>query len=243
MKKIYAILAVVPVFVSLVSSPAGAVPVGRNNEAFNYLFKDPPVLSRVSAGIYTGQSDREVTLGSSSSITRTLSTTRTTGYLGLSLVPWLNIYGVLGQNTAEIEFLPKGDSEMALGVGVSVNLLNHFIREAVPMEDAYRLNLGAQYLRCESELGYDTLTWDEIYASLTFSIVNHLDGNKNYRPESIAIYFGPAFSTFRGDSISVETETGAIAGLEVFVNDSLSLDLGVEYFDKASLRAGVNVRF
>ncbi|HAS83020.1 MAG TPA: hypothetical protein DCS43_10205 [Verrucomicrobia bacterium] len=242
MKKIYALLAVGSVIVSFVAVPAGAIPVGRNNEAINYLFKDP-VLTRVTAGLYTGQTEREVTLGDSPSITRTLSGNRTTGYLGLSVLSWLNVYGLVGQNTAEIEFMSEGDAEMALGFGVSVNLLNHFIREPIPMEDAFRLNLGAQYLSLESDIGYDTLAWDEISASLTLSIVNHLDGNKNYRPESIALYIGPAFSTFRGDAISAETEGGVIGGVEIFITDSVSLDLGFEYFDTANLRAGVNVHF
>jgi len=240
MKKTLAFAVVTASFV-LSSLPVCAVPLGRSNEGMNYLFKDP-VLSRITAGAYAGEVNREITFNNSSNENE-MNATRVTGYLGISLLEWLNVYGIAGQNKAEIPGMGEADGEAIYGGGISINLLNHFLREPVPMEDAFRLNLGVQVLNTEAQFDSGILDWSEYSGALTISIINHTTGNKYYSPESIALYFGPAFSIIRSDDIEGKNPGGVVGGLEIFFTDSFAVDLRVEFFEQASASAGVNLHF
>lgn len=221
--------------------PVCAAPLGRSNEGMDYLFKNP-VLTRLTAGVYGGEVNREIKFKNSSFETE-MDAMRVTGYLGISLLKWLNVYGMAGQNTAEIPGWGKADGEAIYGGGVSINLLNHFIREPVPIEDAFRLNLGLQYLSTEAQFGNQTLKWGEFSGALTLSIINHTTGNKYYTPESIALYLGPAFSYIRSDDFEGKNNAGVVGGLEIFITDSFAVDIRVEYFEKTSASAGINLHF
>ncbi len=225
----------------LTSFPVCAVPLGRSNEGVNYLFKDP-VLSRITAGVYGGEVNREIKFKDSGFETE-MSASRVTGYLGISVLEWLNVYGIAGQNSTEIPGMAEPDGEAIYGGGVSINLLNHFLREPVPIEDAFRLNLGLQFLTTEAQFGNEIFGWDEFSGALTLSIINHTTGNKEYTPESIAIYLGPAFSMIRSDDFEAKNNTGVVGGLEIFFTDSFAVDIRVEYFEKASASAGINLHF
>jgi len=238
-KTLTSAVAVLTVIVS--SLTAYAVPYGRSNEAFDYLFKDP-VLSRITAGVYGGEANREIKY-KGSAIETDLDMTRVTGYLGISLLKWLNVYAIAGQNTADIPGIEKAGGETIYGGGISINLLNHFLREPHPMEDTFRLNFGTQILTTQAQFGSETVKWNEIGGALTLSIINHVVGNKEYTPESIAIYAGPAFSHIRSDKIEGKSTGGAVGGLEIFFTDSFAIDFRVEYFEKASGSAGVNLHF
>jgi opacity protein-like surface antigen len=225
----------------LTAFPVLAMPVGRSNEGIDYLFKDP-VLSRFTAGVYGGEVNREIKFKHSSFETE-MKSTRGTAYLGFSLLKWLSVYAVAGQNTAEISGMGEADGEAIYGGGMSINLLNHFLREPVPMEDAFRLNLGLQTLTTEADFVFDTFKWREISGALTLSIINHTTGNKEYTPESIALYVGPAFSYVSSDDFETKNTVGVVGGLEIFFTDSFAIDFRVEYFEKTSGSIGLNLHF
>jgi len=233
--------AVATATILITASPLIAAPVGRSNDGMDYLFKDP-VLSRITAGVYGGEANREIKF-ENSPVESEMNSTRVTGYLGISLLKWLNVYGMAGQNTAEIPGMGEADGEAIYGGGLSINLLNHFLREPIPMEDTFRLNLGLQILNTEANFGSETLEWAEFSGALTLSIINHTTGNKEYTPESIALYLGPAFSYIRSDDFSAKNDTGVVGGLEIFFTDSFAIDFRVEYFETASGSAGINLHF
>lgn len=220
---------------------ASAVPLGRNNEPINYMLQAPD-LSRVSAGFYIGEAKRDVTF-EGSSLVREMRMPRAFGYVGFDLTQWFNLYAIAGGTSAKVDNF-SGDTGFSYGGGVSINLLNHFIKEPVPYEDAFRINIGAQVLANRSELFSNyTVEWIESSAALTFSIVNHVQGNKYYNPESITLYAGPVLSLISSDEISAETEVGVTGGMEIFFTDSMALDLRIDYFDHVSFSGGVNLRF
>jgi len=233
--------AVATATILITASPLIAAPVGRSNDGMDYLFKDP-VLSRITAGVYGGEANREIKF-ENSPVESEMNSTRVTGYLGISLLKWLNVYGMAGQNTAEIPGMGEADGEAIYGGGLSINLLNHFLREPIPMEDTFRLNLGLQILNTEANFGSETLEWAEFSGALTLSIINHTTGNKEYTPESIALYLGPAFSYIRSDDFSAKNDTGVVGGLEIFFTDSFAIDFRVEYFETASDSAPINLHF
>lgn len=241
MKKSFIVCSVVFALITLNTLLATAVPIGPSNDAMNYMLKTPD-LSRVAAGIYYNQLKREMKLNRSV-FSNEMTADRVTGYIGFDFLKWLNVYAIGGYTTAKMDNIPAGDGGMTFGAGVSVNVLNHFIREPVPMEDAFRINFGAQILSNEAEIGYDKIRWVETSAALTFAIVNHIDGNKDFSPESISLYAGPSVSIIDNNAFSSKTKGGAVGGIEIFFTDSCALDLRVEYYDSAALSAGINLRF
>lgn len=218
-----------------------ALAAARSNAGLDYLLRNP-TLGNFTAGLYAGSVDREILVGGGPFST-TISSSRFYSYLGYDLSRWLNVYGIFGANEAELSTTDAADSELLYGAGLSFNLLNRFVREPIPMEDAIRINGDIRIISTKATFFMDTINWQEISASLRFSLVNFPVGDKHYRPEAIALYAGPAFSYIQSSAVEAKDEFGAIGGLEIFFYDSLSLDLSVEYFDTTSFFAGLNLRF
>lgn len=241
MKKSIGCTAVTAAMMTVTSLTGFAVPMNGSNDAMNYMFKAPD-LSRVSVGVYYGKQERDITIDKSDFSTE-MTELRLIGYVGFDIFKWMNVYAVGGNSSVEWERAPDSDSGVVLGGGISINLLNHFIREPVPMEDAFRINVGVQSLANEVEFASKTLRWVETSAALTFSIVNHTTGDKSFRPESIALYAGPSLSILHSSEFEAKTEGGAVGGIEIFMTDSCSLDLRAEVYDRAGITAGINLRF
>jgi len=241
MKKSIGFTAATTAILTLMATRCIAVPMNGNNDAMNYMFKAPN-LSRVSAGVYFSQQDRGISVKNSSFETE-LTEARVVGYVGFDLFKWLNVYAIGGTSSVKLDETPDSDSGMVFGGGLSINLLNHFIREPVPMEDAFRINFGVQSLVNEVEITSKTFRWVETSAALTFAIVNHTEGDKSFRPESIALYAGPALSLLHSSDFDAKTEGGVVGGIEIYFTDSCSLDVRTEYYDKAGITAGINLRF
>ncbi len=225
----------------VIASPGWSVPLGRSNEPMDYLLKTPS-LNGFTAGAYFGLIKQTLRLNGAVSDLE-LQASRVTGYVGYELFRGFSVYVIGGANEVELSGTASTDSEAVFGGGFSVNLLNHFFREPVPMEDAIRINAGAQFLTTKAGFGGIAAEWDEITAAVTVSLVNHTDGNKYYTPESIAIYAGPAFSYLRSKHFESKGDVGVTGGLEIFFTDSMAIDLRVEQFDSISFSAGVNYRF
>ncbi len=212
----------------------------RSNTDINYLFRNP-TLRNFTAGFYGGETKREVTRDGWQDTT--ISSARYYGYIGYDIVRWLNLYGILGANDAKLPNATTADSELLYGLGVSFNLLNHSIREPTPIEDAIRINGDIRIISTEANFPTGSISWQEITASLRFSLVNFPTGDKRYRPEAIAIYAGPAFSYIHSSNVEAKQNAGVTGGLEIFFFDSLSIDLNVEHYDTTSVFGGLNMRF
>jgi opacity protein-like surface antigen len=217
-----------------------AMPLG-SSEPSDYLITGQD-LSRLTMGVYAVQSERQITWDDSS-ITRVMESDRVQAYLGYDILDWLTFYAIGGANESNTEGTEGGDSESELGLGFRVNVLNHFIREPVPAEDTIRINMGVEYVRSSFDNGYASSDWDELTGALTVALVNHTDGNKYYWPESIAIYAGPIYAAINGDEFETDDSLGVIGGLELYLTDTITLDLQVKYFKETSVAGGVNFRF
>jgi len=213
----------------------------RSNVGMDYLFRNP-TLGRLTAGVYAGRIEREI---SQNGLDNKMTSTRGYGYLGIDAARWVNIYGVLGMNEAELDNTPKADSEILFGIGASFNLLNHFVREPTPMEDAIRINADMRLISTKTDFPFpqDSVTWQEFTTAIRISLVNFPTGDKRYRPEAIALYGGPIFSYIQSSDIEAKQEFGATGGLEIFFYDSLSFDVNMEYYDSLSVFGGLNFRF
>ncbi len=225
----------------MISFTHQAQAAARSNAGFDYLARNPS-LEHFTVGFYGGRAQREIEQAGTI-MDNTLKSTRVYGYFGVDITRWINLYGILGANQAELDNTPTADTELMYGAGLSLNLLNHFIREPTTIEDAIRINGDLRVIATEADFPRNSVSWQEWTASLRVSLVNFPRGDKRYRPEAIALYGGPAFSYIQSSDIEAKREFGAIGGLEIFIYDSLSLDFNFEYYDKASVFGGLNIRF
>ena len=234
----------VPIAVALAfvasSLSVWAIP-SSSNDPFEYMIKGKD-LSRFSVGLYVLQSERDINWDDSGS-TQTLESDRIHAYLGYDIFNSMTIYAVGGASESKFGNNTKSDSEGEYGFGLRANLLSHFIREPTLVEDVIRINFGAQYLHASADTGSTSVDWNEISVSLTLGLVNHTEGNKNYTPESFSIYLGPIYSKLEGDDFEADDDVGLIAGLEVFLTDTIALDFEVQHFENTSGAAGINFRF
>jgi len=217
-----------------------AKPIGGNNEPFDYLITGKD-LSWLSIGVSGGQFERNIDLDNG--LNSILKTTRAHGYVGADLFKWITVYGLIGTSESKVGESETADSESEYGGGIRLNLLHHFIAEPIPMEDVIRLNFDARYLGSSCDLNFQDLKWNEISASLTLELVNHTTGNKFFNPESIALYFGPIYSSLNSSDFSEDKCLGVTAGIEFFLVDTIVLDLEVQHFDETSVAAGLNFHF
>jgi len=218
-----------------------AIPISGSNDPAAYIVSGRD-LSMLSMGIYSVQLDRDIVWDGSGAKER-LKARRLMGYVGCDVVDLFTIYAVGGQIESKLGNLPYGDSESEYGAGIQINLLNHWIRDAVPEEDVIRLNLGAQYLRSSLNTGFTTVDWDETSVALTMALVNHTAGNKSYSPESISLYFGPLYSLMMSDAFEAKDTFGAVGGIEIYLTDHIVLDFELQHFEQTSLGAGINFHF
>jgi opacity protein-like surface antigen len=221
------------------STAAVAVPVGSSDLQADYLF-GPNIPSFVGCGVYGGVQDREVVVRS---FTETLSSSRVMAYLSVEPLSWLTLYVAGGMGRHELGNAPTSSSELEYEAGFHLNLVDRIILDPTLFEDRIRLNTGASISGARGEWYGDTVDWHEIQASLTLSVVNDVSGNKFFNPESIALYVGPLFSILQGDELEESTQFGLLVGVEVFVSDSLSFNLGMRHIDETGIDAGLHLHF
>jgi opacity protein-like surface antigen len=217
-----------------------AMPLGSGDPS-GYLIKGKD-LSKFTMGIYAGQNKRKITWDDSDT-TEVMESDRLQGYLGYDVLDWVTVYAIAGVNESNTEGSDDDASEGEFGLGCRVNLLNHFMRAPVPEEDIIRMNMGVEYLRSSFDNGSDSSDWGELTVALTMALVNTIDGNKYFWPESIAIYAGPIYSNISGDDFDTDDTAGVIGGLELYLTDTITLDLQAKYFKETSVFGGVNFRF
>jgi opacity protein-like surface antigen len=236
-QKYISLVVVTTLFVNIVS--AFAIP--SNNESINYLVKGND-LSRLSMGIYGGQFERDIDWDNGP--VQKLTSNRFYGYIGVDVINWLTLYATAGMSESAINEGSYSDYDGCFGAGLRINVLSHYIKEPVLTSDIIRLNFEANYLHSSADLKYrDNIDWDEINASFTIELVNDTTGNKFYSPESISLYVGPIFSALISDDFSEDNSFGVMGGIQVFIVDSVALDLQVQHYGETSISGGINYRF
>jgi opacity protein-like surface antigen len=222
-------------------SPLFGQPIGATDSGRDYLVPAAD-LSKWSGGVVGRTRERDVTVNESS-FEQTMKRTQGMVYLGYRVLPWLVTYGGLGAGWTKLDSGDYGDMEIEFAGGLHANLLYHDIMAPTLLEDRIRIDAGCEYATAQTETTMDDLEWDEFSASLLFSVVNDVTGNKLYAPESMAIYAGPIYSDLLGDEVDEEEALGLAAGLDVQATERVAVTLGVELFDAESIVLGVNVNY
>jgi len=112
------------------------------------------------------------------------------------------------------------------------------------MEDRIRLSATVQYTFGTFDNGFgDSEAMDELYGSFIMSVVNDIEGNKQYWPNAISIFAGPIFSQIISDSIQEDSIVGLTVGVEVFLSDYVTLGIGMEQFDDSGSWMALSIKF
>lgn len=220
-----------------------AAPVGRSNSGRDYLAGTQD-LSAWSCGLYFTSIDREVKLFDTFNNV-SMKQDKILGYIGYDIVPWFTAYLVGGSSKNRIGAGNAVDSDSEFGLGVMFNIFDTEIEDPTLLEDRLRLNANVQYTKGSGTYvdGITGIDWYELSGSLTLSVVNDLTGDKFFVPNSIAFFIGPAFSLLTSGEIEAEKNAGMTAGLDIFLNEKVSIELAYTKFEKSTYSAGVNVRF
>jgi opacity protein-like surface antigen len=224
----------------LAAVPGVAQPMGSTDSPRDYLVPTAE-LGKWSAGIVGRTRERDVTVNDSP-FAQTLKRSRAMAYLGYRPITWLTTYGAVGASWTKLNDGDYGDMEVEGAFGLHANLLYHDVMSPTLLEDHVRVDLGCEYGFARTETAFDDLEWNELSASLLLSIVNDVEGNKFFNPESIALFVGPILSDLSGDLDEDET-LGFTVGLDVYMTERVALSVGLERFDAESLVVGLNVNF
>ena len=162
------------------------------------------------------------------------------GCVGFDPLRWLTVYAGAGSGTTKFSGLSNPEDNPTYLLGAHFNLLDHQVASPTMFEERIRINADLQYSVTRADSGID---WSEFYGSLTVSIVNDVEGNKIFLPNSIALFVGPVFSDLESDVFDEESTTGYTLGIEVFLSEKVSLGYALEELDGSSYTVGLNVRF
>lgn len=237
MNKLSIALSVLALF-TVCTVASHAIPTGKRNESGAYL-SGTGLPHTLRAGIYGGAIERDVKYG-----TRRipLESKHYLAYLGVDIVPWLTTFigaGIADHQAGSFDSETKNKIE----AGVLLNLIDHVILDPTLFEDKLRVNAGASWTYTEAEWQNDNVRWQELTAFATVSIVNDTVGNKLFNPNSVAIYAGPLFNYIQSDELELSEELGFMLGLEIFMTESVALDLGIRNIDTTGFEGGLHIHF
>jgi hypothetical protein len=230
------------VLLSGIVSHVFAAPMGGSNRGLEHGVGSMNP-KKWSVGVYTVDRERDV----DSPYFANVKSRKTMAYLGYDwslygYTRWITTYACFGNSKTRIG-RHYAETDPEYGVGLNFNLLDQEINDPTLFENRLRLRGGCQFTRTGTDEP-ETGDWDEIFLHATLGLVNDIEGNKLYLPNSIAVYGGPIFSWLgNSSSFSNEGMFGYTLGLEVYYTESISLDVGLEVMDYSDLTAGVHIRF
>ncbi len=168
-------------------------------------------------------------------------------HVGRDIFRWFSIYGFVGTVNCELEkSFYDADSAVTYGAGAWLNLVDQDLLSTLAVETKFRLQANAQICAAKPEIGGWDYEYTETYASLTFSVINELVGNKNFWPEALGLFFGPSYSEIECDDLDTTGDKlGLIFGIDIYVSKNVSLSGSYETYDDGddAINFSVNCRF
>ena len=238
---------VVVLLLSFSATRVQALPRGYSNNGMNYI-EGSSDLSRWSCGIYSDSRDRDVTIRGDDF---RFDLVNVMGYVGYDIKPWMILYVTAGgaDNTLRQPALPgepdREDSSSAVdvGVGLKFNILDHEIMDPTLFEDKIRIDGGVQYSASSLDDPFrGTEDYSELSASLTLGVVNDIQGNTLFLPNSIEIFAGGIFSDFVAGDVDVGSKLGYTAGVDIFYTEKVTIEASVQGFDTVTVCGAIHLR-
>ena len=168
-------------------------------------------------------------------------------HVGRDIFRWFSVYGFVGTVDCELE-KSFYDSDIAVlyGGGAWFNIVDQDLLTSLAVETKMRIQACAQISAATPEMGGRDYEYTETYATLTFSVINELVGNKDLWPDAIGLFFGPAYCDFDSDDLDATGDNlGVIFGLDVYVSHNVSLSASYETYGDGddAINISVNCRF
>ena len=168
-------------------------------------------------------------------------------HVGRDIFRWFSVYGFVGTVDCELE-KSFYDSDIAIlyGGGAWFNIVDQDLLTSLAVETKMRIQACAQISAATPEMGGRDYEYTETYATLTFSVINELVGNKDLWPDAIGLFFGPAYCDFDSDDLDATGDNlGVIFGLDVYVSHNVSLSASYETYGDGddAINISVNCRF
>ncbi len=168
-------------------------------------------------------------------------------HVGRDVFRWFSVYGFVGTVDCELEnSFNDADVAVSYGAGAWINLVDQDLLATLLVETKFRLQANAQIGAAKPEIGGRDYDYTETYASLTFSVINELIGNKDFWPDAIGIFFGPSYSDLDSDDLDTTGDSlGLIFGIDVYVSHNVSLSGSYETYSDGddAINISVNCRF
>jgi hypothetical protein len=186
--------------------------------------------------------DREVVMKDYNRFETLMEAEKITGVIGADVFRWITVYGIAGGSKTGFNDGPA-TSKGEYGAGIRLNLLDHEIIDPLLSEDRIRINASIQQTRVKSAFAGDEIKWKDTTAQLLLSLVNDLDGDPQFYPESMALYAGMVYSHLVG-AIEEEKSSWFVVGLEIFYTKRISFGLGMDIGEDANngVHASFNLR-
>lgn len=218
-----------------------AVTMPSSDDGIRYVVESSD-LSKWTAGIYWKERSREV---EANGLDYNLDRTKIMAYFGYDPVRWLTTYCTFGTSDFDVDaWNDTGtDGNSDIGIGLHFKILDHDIFSPTLMEDMFRISGGWEYTQSYVEWDDSDQEISELYGWLTIGIVNIINGNKYFVPNGISLFFGPLYSDLRGGPFDETNKAGFTIGLEFYYVETITFNMGVEYFDAQRFFSGVHVRF
>ncbi|MGQ9663247.1 MAG: outer membrane protein [Kiritimatiellia bacterium] len=232
-------LTIAVVILLALSFAVSGAPIGSSNNPREYLVNRDD-LGKWSAGAGFRDRSRDVWV---KSVKTSLSSAGPVAFVGYDLLPWVTVYATGGAIETDFDYSKDAENRnVQWGGGLRFNLLDHAIADPTLFEDRIRITGLAEYTVNGGKWNNDDLSWGELYASLIFSLVNEVEGNKLYLPYAIALYGGPIFSNLDGD-INEKSLFGAVAGIDIFLTSTMALQVEVEQLNATGYMASLRFQF
>jgi opacity protein-like surface antigen len=247
MKKQIFICATILAFTLLAAVSTFAAARAPSNSGRDYV-NGARSLANWSIGIYAEKAEKDLVFKDADApSTRTVKSSKVMAYVGYDALPWLTPYLALGTGNTEVQYEDSEDKHLDAALGLQLNLLDHEIADPFLLEDHFRLNGSVEYTRTSLSVGDENVDLGQWDAYLTAAIVNDIVGSSEFSPESIAVFFGPAYSTWVGSGIEGSRKSsddfGFTVGMELFYSPSISMNLRANLMEHRGISAGLNVHF
>ncbi len=154
-------------------------------------------------------------------------------FVAYDLSRWISVYGLAAYTEVGLSGITSSDDQTTeFGGGAWVNLLDHDLTDGLLLENRLRLQAIGQVTTANAEAGFYELNYTEYYGALTLSVVCELVGKKEYWPEAIGLYAGPAYNNLDSSDFEAQGENFGFAfGLDFYLTRKTTLSVGLEKYD------------
>jgi hypothetical protein len=184
----------------------------------------------------------------------TLTTRHYAAYLGFDVMPWLTVYGTIGELEGRLRGSAYEGGDVRWSAGGRLNLWHTDLEDPEFLAGRYGLQAAVEYAESSFDEAELETEWRELQAALTLNVelfVEHVEALERV-PYSLVLYVGPTFATVDGDQALAgggeaefeESEVfGVLFGTDLFLSHNFSVGVHLQQIGRTSVRTGLRYHF